>query len=379
MQEKPSRFCDPQDAAAVSKGLITHLRAHLGDASVTFAEQPTRILGGNQTWVYGFRLAAPGGTWGSPLILRILRGSVDPETVRAESILHRVLLEQGFPVPEVLDFNLAPEQLGGPFQIMTRVRGAPLLHGFDDPEERQGEGLFLQHLRAGLGNALFGPWPRLLAETHARLHALDAEPLVARLRDAGSDPGWFGLERRLAQVETRIEQHDLDGLRPALDWLRKSQPRPETPLSICHGDLFPNQVLSEGGEVTGVIDWSRAVLAPAAVDVGLVSVGMDCVVLELPAPLSPMAEAVHRRVASGFVRRYRRLRPLEPELFRFGGALRCVEMLIEVSILRLARSGRFDGDPGPNPYDSKRGVDRLLRYLRRVMGIAARPASEAGG
>jgi aminoglycoside phosphotransferase (APT) family kinase protein len=367
----PSAACDPADPAAVRHALIGYLLSRLGEPALDFADPPARILGGDHTWVHGFRLTGPvAPPWRAPLILRILRPTLDPESVRAETVLHGVLADQGYPVPEVLDFELAPARLGGPFQIMTRVPGAPLLHGFDDPDERGGEGLFSQQLRAGLGKMLFSPWPRLLAETHARLHELDTSDLPARLRGAGSDPTWFDLERRLATLRERIDHHALDGLRPVADWLRGQRPGPDVALRVCHGDLFANQVLAERGRVSGVIDWSRATLAPAELDVGVVAVGMDCVALEIPVPLAQLAEGAHRLIASGFRRAYRRRRRVDPRWFRYGGAFRCAEMLVEVSILRLVRSGRVEGSPGPNPYDSRRGVRLLARYLRRAVGVA---------
>jgi len=353
----------------VRRALIGHLRARLGDPSLAFSEPPARILGGDHTWVYRFRLARPPDpAWQPPLVLRILRPHLDPESVRAESVLHRLLAGGGLPVPEVLDFPVEPGRLGGPYQIMTRVPGAPLLHGFDDPSERGGEGLFLQQLRAGMGKLLFGPWPHLLAEAHARLHALDAAGLAEGLRDAGADPDWFGLGRRLDQLDARVHEHRLEGLRPGLEWLRSHRPGPDAGRSICHGDLFANQVFAQAGRITGVIDWSRALVPPPELDVGIVATGMDCVALEIPVPLAWVAEGAHRFVASGFLHRYRRLRPVDPDRLRYGGALRCVEMLVDVSLLRLARRGGGGGRLGVNPYDSRRGVGLLAGYLRRTLG-----------
>jgi len=371
MGPHPSGACDPEDGQAVRPALIEYLRERLNDPVLDFAEVPARVLGGNETWVYAFRLARPPDpAWQLPLILRILRPHLDPESVRAEGVLQRLLAEQGFPVPEVLDFDLRPARLGGPFQIMTRVPGTPLLHGFDDPAEREGQGLFFQQLRAGLGNLVFGPWTRLLAETHARLHELDATGLPDRLRDAGTDPGFYGLDRRLDGIEACVDDHRLEGLRPSLDWLRNHRPGADVALSICHGDLFANQVFAEGARITGVIDWSRGLLAPAELDVGLVVTGMDCVALEIPVPAAWVAEGAHRMIASGFLRRYRRLRFVDPDRLRYGGALRCVEMLVDVSRLRRIRSGLAEGLAAANPYDSRRGVGLLSRYLRRAVGVS---------
>jgi hypothetical protein len=89
-------------------------------------------------------------------------------------------------------------------------------------QDTQGLGL-LRPLVTGCREAVFGPWPRLLAETHARLHALPPEPVVDAL-DAVGMGEQLSLARRINRIEGPVEELGLSELRPLVAWLRESEP-----------------------------------------------------------------------------------------------------------------------------------------------------------
>ena len=50
-------------------------------------------------------------------------------------------------------------------------------------------------------------------------------------------------------------------------WHRERRPPEPGRRAICHGDFHPQNILSEGGVVTGVLDWPNALVAHPAYDV----------------------------------------------------------------------------------------------------------------
>jgi len=49
--------------------------------------------------------------------------------------------------------------------------------------------------------------------------------------------------------------------------------------TICHGDFHPLNILADKNQTTGVIDWSNAVIAEPAMDVGSAIANMSAVPL----------------------------------------------------------------------------------------------------
>lgn len=90
--------------------------------------RPTRIYGGFDTAIFGFTLDAVPPQWQGPLILRFSRPGVDPQRVKLETVVQNTLAGMGYPAPAVLETELDPDILGGPFMVMRRVRGQTLAH-----------------------------------------------------------------------------------------------------------------------------------------------------------------------------------------------------------------------------------------------------------
>ena len=304
MSSGPTGEIDPEQSQTLAPALLELLRARLG-AQVGFEETPRRLLGGNQTFVHTFRLTGTEPPWDAPLVLRILRPHRDVAEVLFETVVQNALAPLA---PRVLLHDLDPTLLGGAFQIMERVGGRALLMG-DIGQDTKGIGM-VRPLAAEFRRAAFGTWPRLLAETHARLHSLPSEPVLNAL-DAVKMGERVSLARRIDRIEGPAEELGLVELRPVVSWLRESEPTLPGPRVVCHGDLFPNQVFVEDGRVTQVIDWADVTLAPPEFDLGVICAGIESL------PLLGLG-ALQRHLAQRFRSSYERLHPVDPEAFGFG-------------------------------------------------------------
>jgi len=109
--------------------------------------------------------------------------------------------------------------------------------------------------------------PRMLARIQAGLHSLPSSRLVEALTEAGADASNLTPFRLLDDILRWAETTGLEDLRPLAGWLDQHRPEPPESPAICHGDFHPGNVMVDGGEVTGVIDWANVMLGHAEFDV----------------------------------------------------------------------------------------------------------------
>jgi len=363
---------DPEQPEAVARALLGWLSDRLGRVDLDYAAVPERLFGGNQAFVYGFRLADAPPEYSGRLVVRILREGAGDAKLEAE--LQNAVAALGYPAPRVWFASSNPETLGGAFQVMERLAGRPLLlAGVDGGGV--GEALAGGILRQ-VGGALFGAWPGELAKLQAQLHALDAERLLAAFESPADARERLVLASVIARLEGRVDADGLDGLRAGVAWLRDARPA-DRPVSLCHGDFFPNQVLAESDAVTGVIDWSMACLAPSEIDVGVVKAGIETLHLPVPGALAGLARGVAHRGVSRFVAAYRARRSLDEAAVRYGEVLRCLQVLAHTARGRRARAE--GGSEVPGNYDHPRSVDAMVGRVRAIAGVEVRiEAPEVG-
>jgi aminoglycoside phosphotransferase (APT) family kinase protein len=201
--------------------------------------------------------------------------------------------------------------------VMDRAAGGPALSGLDGG------------LRPAAVPGLLRRIPDLLATSMARLHALDpglVRSELEQLRDVPvTVPGLLGAVARFAGEFGRT---DLVG---AARWLTDHPPRP-APDVICHGDLHPFNLLADGDRVT-VLDWSTALLAPRAHDVGFTSLLLSEPPLRVPGWQRPLVRIFGRVLARRFVRGYQRQTgvTVEPGELRWHQTIVCLRALTEVA------------------------------------------------
>ncbi|MGH7865203.1 MAG: phosphotransferase, partial [Candidatus Binataceae bacterium] len=250
------------------------------------------------------------------------------------------------------------EALGGTFVVMRRVAGATMVPEF----EGLGRGRSVAEMLATImrAPAIIARSMRQLSAYQARLHELPAGPLASALKSAGLAVPTF--DARLERIRRLAATATGSKLQSLARWLDTNRPREPERDSICHGDFQPFNVLVEGGELRGVIDWSNAAIADSALDVAGTAASMLTVPVSLARPLKPLVYAMFGLSRYVYLRAYRRLRPLDPEAIRYYEVVRCA---LELAWMADARSrGRVAG-----AYQSAEGFARLTARIRKLSGI----------
>jgi len=293
-------------------------------------------------------VSAGPAAWSGPLILRVLSPAHDPLRALRERATQNALATLGYPVPRVLTASADRGPLGAGFLVMERAAGRPLL------EAR----------RPGVG--------RTLAETHARLHALNAEALLRALDDEGRAAGWgfdrdaFSFESHLASLDRRIRQAGLAGLADGMRWLLDRRPAGPSARVICHGDFHPQNLLTVAGRATAVLDWPNVVVAPPEYDVAATRVILTqtpVALFPVPVALRPLAAAARRLVAARYLAVYRKLRPLDRARLPYFEAAGCMRGLVRTA------EARVGGAAAANPLDASAYGERLAARFARVSGV----------
>jgi len=327
-------------ADEIARGLVAHLRGVLGEPGLELAEPPVPLTGGFDTEIHAVRLRGAPAGFAAPLVLRVLRAHHDPAMVMREQAIQNTLADQGYPAARVLHAALDPAPLGAAFLLMERLPGTPLIStrpvGMD----------------------------RLLLEAQLRLHALDPAPIARALGDAVTFEGY------LASLGRRVARARLTGLTELMRWLHEQRPPPQAPPVICHGDLHPQNVLVQGGRVSGVLDWANAVIADAAFDVAsthsilrFVPVGLA----SMPRALRWLARVGQPILAARYLRGYRRRRPIDSGRLAYYEVAAVMRALVRAGESR----GRAAGGPPPTALDRSAYADRLLAHAAGITGLAA--------
>ncbi len=311
--------------------------------SLGLAERLAPIGGGFDTRIFAFRLTGASSDWARPLILRILGPEHAPTRALREAAVQNAVARLGFPAPRVLAASADPSILGGPFLVMERVDGRPMV----------------EVKRLGVGAAL--------ARIQLALHALDARPLIEAVERIGEGSA-VTFDGLLAQLEERVVGHSLDGLRGVMRWLRERRPPAPPRAVICHGDFHPQNVLMAKGAVSGVVDWPNAVVADPAFDVAGTQVILAHVPLGLsamPGPMRALAALARPVLLATYRAVYRRGRALgrrELEYYEVASAMRHLVRVAE------QRQAAASGAVALGPLERSSFGDRLCRTVARLTG-----------
>jgi aminoglycoside phosphotransferase (APT) family kinase protein len=297
--------------------LLDTARALTGVDALSFEAAPVRFDGGYFTENHGFSLLGAPPPWDGPLVVRLFPSSMPLELVRVEVTVQRTVAEQGFATPSVVAFDETAHLAGRRFLVMERLPGAAMLAG-------AGLGTVLRH-----GPRLVGDLARTTAELQVALHRLDPEPVREELGpDAATVDRWF------RHLRERIEA-GAHGFSAGLDWLVANRPK-DGDVVLCHGDLWPGNILVEGTKVSGVLDWTVATVAPPALDVGYTAMAFDLAPIEAPRPIQRMISRAGRAITRRYVRAYRQLSPVDLSTRPYYEALRCASELANVADRRLS-------------------------------------------
>ena len=333
----------------IDSQLIGVLRAAASVPDLEYARPPEPLRGGFWAELLSFSLVRPPDDWPSELVARLMP---DPAPARKETIVQRAVAAAGYPTPQVRVSGGPDDGLGRAFMVMDRAPGRPALPGLDGGLT---PAAVLRVLRV----------PELLAAAMARLHALDPGLVRGELEQVSEVPVTVPvLLAALARLAGESGRPDLAG---AARWLADHPPRPAADV-ICHGDLHPFNLLADGSQVT-VLDWSTALLAPRAYDVGFTSLLLSEPPVQVPGWQGPLVRWLGRLLAGRFVRGYQRRAAMtvEPGELRWYQAVVCLRALTEVAVW--VREGTASGRAG-HPWLASGPA--FARRLAALTGIPVR-------
>jgi len=328
--------------------LLAYLRDHLGRPSLSFESAPTRLTGGFDTTIYQFQLEGAPAEFSGKLVVRIFTHGFN--RVAREAAVQGAVAETGFPAPRVLHVCLDRGPLGGPFTIMPLVPGTTIVDAIASPS------LFL--FRA----------PVLMAETHARLHALEPSLLYRALASAALPAGPEGTRAFLAMLRDELTAAPDAGLEAGLEWLEARVPVPNAIPVICHLDFHPLNILVDRGQVTGVVDWANGALGDPAFDVGTTIMLMTLGPLSVPGFLEGPVAAGRRWAARRYLSAYQKLHPLPMDRINYGEALRCYTGLQHAS-QRLAPGAPEPAAALPYAWGTPKEVLGLSRRFHELTSL----------
>jgi aminoglycoside phosphotransferase (APT) family kinase protein len=313
----------------VAGQLITVLRSASGTPGLEYERLPEPMRGGFWAELLSFSLANPPDGWPPELVARLMP---DPGAARKETIVQRAVATAGFPTPPVRAAGGPGCGLGRAFMVMDRAAGGPTLADLDGGPTPVAVPRLLRQV------------PRLLATSMARLHALDPDLVRSELEQVRDVPVTLsGLLAALGRSAAETGRPDLAG---AARWLADHPPAP-APDVICHGDLHPFNLLADGDQVT-VLDWSTALLAPRAHDVGFTSLLLSEPPLRVPGWQRPLVRILGKVLTRRFIRGYQRqtTTTIEPGELRWHQAVICLRALTEVaSWVHQGTAGPHTGHP----------------------------------
>jgi aminoglycoside phosphotransferase (APT) family kinase protein len=313
----------------IAERLIGVLRGATGVPDLEYARRPEPMQGGFWAELLSLSLANPPDGWPGELVARLMP---DPNTARKEVVVQSAVAAAGFPTPVVRASGGPDAGLGRAFMVMDRAAGRPMLSGLDGG------------LTPAAVPRLLRRVPELLATSMARLHALDPNLVrgeLEQVRDVA-----VTVPRLLAALVRFADEFGRPDLVRAGRWLAEHPPA-LVPEVICHGDLHPFNLLADGDRVT-VLDWSTALLAPRAYDVGFTSLLLSEPPLRVPGWQRPLVRVLGRVLARRFVRGYQRQAAVTVESgeLRWYQVVVCLRALVEVAgWVHLGTAGTHAGHP----------------------------------
>ena len=287
-----------------------------------------RLTGGFDTGMYAFELDNAPAELSGRLVLRLFRDPRHVNRARVEAAVHRTAAAGGHRVPRVPLDSDGYSILGRPFLVMEYVPGTALVEVVADPD-------------------IAAAAPRMLAGIQAGLHSLPASGLVEALTESGVDVSKLTPFHLLDDIDRWIEAAGLENLRPVARWLHRNRPEPPEAPAICHGDFHPGNVMVDGREVTGVIDWSNVLLGHPEFDVAFTRFALSIGPIEGPDALDEGLRALIDRLVQEYVAAYRERRALDDALISYYTVLRAAHAFTRIAV---ARAGSDLPDAAPDGY-----------------------------
>lgn len=347
---------DLSSPSHVGAALRDYLATRFSDPSLHFAEPPSPIGAGWETYIYRLRLQ-PGPSaeaiGAHRLIARIHAGrgatGWGARHARQEFEAQQAMAKIGFPVPRPILYD-ETEPFGVPFLLMEHVPGVPMLDA----------------MLAGGFSSLFSV-TRDFAELHARLHQLPADAFP------GSEQQF--LDRTLGEFREMIDGFGLDGIRPGLEWLETHRPPPPARESIIHLDFHPVNVMVEGQRVSAVLDWGDSGVGDRHADIATTPMIVSFAPVERVSRREQFIAAVGRRLLVWSYRRaYQRHLPIDNAQLPYWAAWSGMRWLTYFAAWNAVGPDVATGSkPESVRWVTPRFLGWLTAYVRKHTGLGLHP------
>jgi aminoglycoside phosphotransferase (APT) family kinase protein len=169
--------------------------------------------------------------------------------------------------------------------------------------------------------------PELMGKTQAKLHQIDPQPLINRLKEQGVSEYSFSLNSRFDWLKDRAGK--LPWVREGVSWLIDKRPPEPGRLAICHGDFHALNILVEGGKVSGVLDWPGFAITDPAFDVAITILLTTIPAKHLTTSMEGFPSVDWEAVAESFLSAYRSQKPLDSTNLDFYRVQRGVMALVQ--------------------------------------------------
>jgi aminoglycoside phosphotransferase (APT) family kinase protein len=319
-----------KDTQVIQDKLLAYLREMLGKPDLEYSASLVPLQGGYETAIYRFQLAGAPAGLSQPLVLRLYPAFYGTGNARWEYAIQNVMVEVGYPAAKAHLLCSDMEVLGGAFFIMDHIPGQPLL--FAPPEKVM----------------------VILGQSHASLHLIDPNPVVAALKAGGLDQYVYDLGITPESIERAAVK--MPWLREGLEWLLEHRPPEPTRLSVCHGDFHPINIMVQDGQVSGVLDWAGFRIADPAFDVANTIVLTSIAAKNLSATWEGLPPIDWELATKIYLAEYEKLAPLDHTHLETFQVRRCLRSLIE-------------GHEGQQVWQYPPIVQDVLAYIRKITGI----------
>ncbi|KAA0232213.1 MAG: hypothetical protein EDR02_18370 [Actinobacteria bacterium] len=326
--------------------LLETLRQETGCSDLSYLQPPVQLSGGFYAEMLRFRLAGAPPELDRELVARMMP---DPAAGAWETTIQRAVAEQGFPTPRVRLSVPETSPLGRYLIVMDHIDGRPPMAGLSFGRIATQIPYLFRHL------------PDQLAGIAADLHALDPEPLAARLEALGgpiptTTAGFVaeqaGLARLLGQPEVARAGEQLLAAEP-----------PSDARAITHGDLHPfNLLITSDGPA--LIDWTVSRVAHPGFTLGFADLMLTNPPIHFPGVVTIVLAPVLRSIAKRFLVTYRRLTEGTPaavdgDQLDWHRRVHALRILTELAGWQAAGTGPVQGHPWL----------ALQPVARRVLGL----------
>ncbi len=311
----------PLTLAELEERLLTFFKDKLSTQEISYIQPPVLYKEGRNIRTYRFRLTGVPKEYSRTFVLRLYTEKESTVRPQFEAILQNSLIEEGIAAPRVHFSEGSIEYLNAPFLIMDECPGE-VLFDINTINEKP----YMQAARflvSGVGSIA-----RQLADVAVKLHNAGVDKLKENLQSIDFPVDHLSLNGRLYQLYKRIQNAKLDGLEEGIVWLiAHGPPEPERPV-LCHGQLYPNNVIMQGDQVRCIINWSvdSILIGDPAYDIGKTSAAFKCFVPQVTQSLRRLSYKVGKRFAKQFPASYLQKQSLNKNHIEYFEMMWCIDL-----------------------------------------------------